>query len=526
MRRLGQLWVLALVLTPALASAGPHPRVLVLYNPADPEALQTARHYQTARALEDGQLCPTDALDPAVATVDVDTFDTAIRRPMEACRDARPNPDAVDTLVLVKGLPRLVSLGPGGFVTSLSGALEVGRATDGNGDEVATLPQAESTTAGVFRPSLANPAFVGEANADASDFTLTNPADRWYRATSHLTRTGEWPEGPNRWNVGSAGGVDYLGELYLVARLDGFTHADVRTLIDRTLLAETNGVAGETLCMAAADGARGARDPECALLAERLGGLGAEATWLETHDPSLSGHTLAALLTGTVDLKDVSARNTFVPGSFVSNLTSFGAVPENFDCDAGTCPASERQTSVARFVAAGATAVHGTAAEPLNTSFPSAGAVLLYRAGYPLGEAVLMARRFLRWQDVLLGDPLARPYLPAPEPPTLESAFGLSCEAKDPQAPKNGDTLCTTVTTEASALAPTGWPLGSIQPRTGRADETCFTLALEPCAESDPPAPAGCGCGVFRESGAVSAILWLLLLGVMTRRGTFSSVKG
>ena len=79
------------------------------------------------------------------------------------------------------------------------------------------------------------------------------------------------------------------------------------------------------------------------------------------------------------------------------------------------CPASEVQTSIARFVRAGATGAHGTVNEPLNNPFPNAGALLHYTFGYSMGEAYLFNQRYLYWQNVHLGDPLATPYAVRPK---------------------------------------------------------------------------------------------------------------
>ena len=82
-----------------------------------------------------------------------------------------------------------------------------------------------------------------------------------------------------------------------------------------------------------------------------------------------------------------------------------------------TCPASEAQTAIARYVRAGATGVHGAVNEPLNNVFPNAGALLLYTFGYSLGESWFYAQRFLYWQNLHLGDPLATPYGTRPSTP-------------------------------------------------------------------------------------------------------------
>jgi MYXO-CTERM domain-containing protein len=69
---------------------------------------------------------------------------------------------------------------------------------------------------------------------------------------------------------------------------------------------------------------------------------------------------------------------------------------------------------VARFIRAGATGAHGTVNEPLNNPFPNAGAYLHYTFGYSMGESYFFNQRFLYWQNIHLGDPLATPYAQRP----------------------------------------------------------------------------------------------------------------
>ena len=95
---------------------------------------------------------------------------------------------------------------------------------------------------------------------------------------------------------------------------------------------------------------------------------------------------------------------------------SYGAAVGNFFCnqDGTVCPGGEAQTSIARFIRAGASGAHGTVNEPLNNPFPNAGTMILYTFGYSMGESWLFNQRYLYWQNVYLGDPLATPYAKRP----------------------------------------------------------------------------------------------------------------
>jgi hypothetical protein len=161
---------------------------------------------------------------------------------------------------------------------------------------------------------------------------------------------------------------------------------------------------------------RGRRWPGTSPAPIRFKAAGLNGVFITPFDGGLEGQTVAAYFTGTDSLQGGIAGNTYVPGAMTDNLTSFGAAISNFFCDAdgGVCPASESQKSIARFVRAGATGAHGTVNEPLNNSFPNAGALLLYTFGYSMGESYFFNQRFLYWQNIYLGDPLATPYAQRP----------------------------------------------------------------------------------------------------------------
>jgi hypothetical protein len=133
-------------------------------------------------------------------------------------------------------------------------------------------------------------------------------------------------------------------------------------------------------------------------------------SWQSPHDGTLIANELASLMTGTADFK--SAVLSFEPGAFVGNLTSYGAHPNNF-CEGEGCP-SEQQTSIARFVRAGASAAHGTVDEPYNHCFPNAGLLMMLVSGYSYGEAALYNQQFLYWKNLYLGDPLMAPWAERP----------------------------------------------------------------------------------------------------------------
>ncbi len=383
----------------ALAAGAPR-TVVVLYNADVPESLAVAEHYVEARP--GAHLCPV-RVDPTVVDLPFAEFADLIRSPLDSCLAGEPE---ISTIVTVRGLPNRVALESG--VASLEAVLQVGHAADLAGNEVASAPQG-------FSASQLNPMFSG-GFAQAGDFVLSNLYEGSYQASPGVVREEQLPIGFERSKAESAGGTDYAGELFLVGRLDGFDYDDAHSLIERSIAAEAALPTAPMLCMHGADEARGARDPECEYATRMLALAGVPTLWIDPWDAGLAGHEVMAWMSGADNAIGAIDGNTYAPGAIVDNLTSYGAVPQNFVCseDGLTCPAAESQTSIARWVRAGATLVHGTVEEPLNNAFPNASLLLFYAAGYSAGESALFAQRFLHWHNLWLGDPMTTPYATRP----------------------------------------------------------------------------------------------------------------
>jgi uncharacterized protein (TIGR03790 family) len=402
----------------AEAGGGPA-NVLVLFNGDDPDAAGVAQYYSQTRSIPDAQLCAITGLDPLQRAISFDDYETQIHVPFETCLDAQAQPEEIDYVVIVRGLPYRVDI-ESGYHTSLSAMVQIHRAfRTSTSEQLAGTPQHNSGS--YFEASILNPAYI-QGMFVSGDYEISNPYQTWYVSATGIVRADSLPPSFRSQSAGSAGGYTFDGNLFQVTRLDGFDYDDARALVDRAEAADGTFPDAELLCMQSSDQPRGARDPECEFVARHLAMAGFTASFLTPFDGSLSGHDLAAYLTGTAGLRDGISGNTYAPGAVACNLTSFGAAPANFFCseDGATCPASESQTSIARFIRAGATAAHGTVAEPLNNCFPNAGALLLYTFGYNMAESFFMSQRFLYWQNIYLGDPLTTPYAERPEV-TIES---------------------------------------------------------------------------------------------------------
>jgi len=395
--------------TSAWAGGGPA-NVLVLANADDPSAIMVAEHYSAARSLPPGHMCEIVGVDVGALTIDFTDYETHVLAGLDDCLATLPQPEEIDYLVVARGLPYKVNI-PDGFSTSLQAMLQVGHTERAvTGERLAGAGQSNSD--GTFYATVRNPFFVGDGPSDL--FEQTNPYDMHYTSAAQIVSTDTQPRAFTRKQAMQWFGWDFTGNLFIVSRLDGFDADDAMDLVDRAITADGTFPSAPITCMKAADDARGARDPECHFVVEALHATSSPGEWIEPFDSTLSGRSFSGFLTGTTSLHNGIDGNTFVPGAFAGNLTSFGAAPSNFVCSFGICPESENQTSIARFVRAGATGAHGTTNEPLNNSFPSAGMFLFQTMGYGMIESAMFTQRYLYWQNIYLGDPLTSPWAERP----------------------------------------------------------------------------------------------------------------
>lgn len=376
--------------------------VMVVYNVQVGDAENVAEQYALARDLPAGHLCGLEGISEAESAITLATYQDWVLAPLAECLASLPQPEDIDYLVVVRGLPYRVEVGE--YTVSLSAALQVSSMPSEAGDGLLVEGGNPDGYA-----HIENPTYIAGSTAD---FELSNPYAAWYTSASGITRSRRQPEAFERSGIVEP----YRDNVFIVTRLDGFDYQDALDLIERGVASDGTFPNAPLLCMHGADDARGARDPECAFAVEKLAELGREGLWIDAFDAALSGHEVAAYFTGAADLQGAIAGQSYVAGAITCNVTSYGAVPTNFVCDDSgeVCPEKEVQTSVARFVRAGATGAHGTVNEPYNNVFPNAGALLHYAMGYSLGESYFFNQRYLYWQNVVLGDPLATPYAERP----------------------------------------------------------------------------------------------------------------
>ncbi len=372
----------ACCLAPAKALAFPGPAsVAVVFNSSVPESKALADTYVAARSIPPNQVCGVTTTSQS--DISLADYEAQIWKPLLACLQNGGSIARIDAVLVMRGMPLRVKIPTGASsseVASLTATLGVWDSTlaDGTTPLLGQAPGANLTCAN-NTPCLGakwkNP-IVGLAGPFAPDFHVTQGGAIWH------------PK--------------------LVTMFDGRSYADAGKLLTSALDGEkAGGASGEFLFMDGADAARGILDGEATAAISQLQSLGFTASRVKFNG-SLTGKTLASFVTGSASLDTTIEGNTFEPGAIVDNLTSDGAVPNNFTATGQT------QVSIARWVTMGVAGVHGTVAEPLNNCFPSRQFVVDYAEGAPLSEAYLRNMPFAYWRNLVLGDPMAAPYAKRP----------------------------------------------------------------------------------------------------------------
>ena len=367
------------LLSTGVASAFPGPEsVAVLANSDDPESVALAHKYMDARNVPALQLCALSL--PKTDDITLADYSAKLDVPFEACLKTAGVLDRIEAVVIMRGVPLRVGI-PVNATTenvSVAAALGVWRTTlDGGG------------------------VLLGQPSGKAGNCGGPCLAAAWVNPLLYLT-------GPFGAGVSIANGGATWKPL-LVTMLHGRTYADAALLIQSATDAEKNGgAAGTFLFMDGADSARGALDVEYPTVIKALKTAGYADSQEVPFKTDQTGGNLAAFFTGTASLGTTIEGSTFAPGALVDNLTSFGAVPQNF------AATGESQVSIARWVAKGVGGVHGTVDEPLNNCFPSRKLILDYTSGAPLSEAYLRRMPFVYWRNLVLGDPMLAPYAKRP----------------------------------------------------------------------------------------------------------------
>lgn len=195
---------------------------------------------------------------------------------------------------------------------------------------------------------------------------------------------------------------------YLATRLDGYTVEDAKALVDRSLAAKPakgefffdstphrNAVGYQDMnesiskaCFALSDkGFKTQLDQGTDFIGGRRGLMGYFSWGSNDNDYTL----------------EKFKSNEFRPGAIAETAVSTSARTFKHT--------SEGQSLIADLIESGVTGVKGYVGEPYIVSIADPTILFdRYTSGYNLADSFYMASRYIRWKDIVIGDPLCSPY--------------------------------------------------------------------------------------------------------------------
>jgi len=383
--------VLCLPSVPAVASTGPIQRtpgqVLLVFNAASPISTAIARDYAAKRHVENvlSITCPDSALRAEDETITLPAYTTSIEEPIRHYLAVHA---AIDFIVLTKGVP-----------------IRIRGATTGWGVDGMENASVDSTLAALDYDKIPGAVKIG-VNSTPRGYAWLN---RYWNADEPFSHA-------------KFGG-------YLVTRLDGYTEADAEALVTRSLAAE-KGLApeGKVLFDIQTRCGLGNKATQPAPITGTF--IAGESAWSDWNADMLHA---ADILTARHIPVEVDVTPSFIGhrahllgyfswGSNDSNYTadayqslSFdpGSISDTAVSTSGRTflPTSGGQSLLVDLLAHGLTAGKGYTDEPFLQAIASPTIVMdRYTRGYTMAESFYAASHFVGWEDVVVGDPLCRPY--------------------------------------------------------------------------------------------------------------------
>ncbi|MHB0912033.1 MAG: TIGR03790 family protein [Armatimonadota bacterium] len=348
-----RIWILCvLALVAGCAQAGPPPvptqgttkNVLVIINDNSPASREIGAYYASKRHVPAGNVCRIKC--STTESVDIKEYREKIEDPVKAYIAQKKL--AVDYLVLTKGIP--IKTGGSRSVDGLLMCMDMGFGFD----------------------------FEGKRG-------IPNP---YYKSQKHFSYK------------------EY--GFYLATRLDGYTTADVKALVDRSLAAKpAKGLFFLDMASNRTKGAYGEMNFSMAVARDLIKNRGYTAevdpgmTFVGGKE-GLMGYFSWGSNDSSFD-RDKYKSNRFLPGAIAETAVSTSA--RTFS------QVNSGQSVITDLIEAGVTGVKGYVAEPYLTAI--ADPVVLfdrYVCGYNLAESFYAASKFIYWRDLVVGDPLCNPY--------------------------------------------------------------------------------------------------------------------
>ncbi len=364
-------------------------RVLVIENLDSPVSMQIVKHYTAKRGVKKVLQvhCADSAVSAANETLPFASFQAAIEKPLKAFLATDPN---IDFIVLTKGIPIRLTDAPVGLSN--------------------TQPSLDSYIAGLDyfdRPSSMK-VVIDEGGWKGNCFV-----NNYFDSTERFSHS-------------KHGG-------YLVARLDGYTVEAAMALIDSSIASDGIKPTGKIFLDASvgAEASDVAKVPQSPIKdgktnMEMISGLGikdwnadllAAAEKLQKAGLPLELEQTEAFVGNKQALMGYASWGSndgkFTAESYKSVKFAPGGIAETAVSTSGRTflPSSGGQSLIAELIDSRVTGVKGYCDEPFLPAIASPTILFdRYTKGWTLAESFYAASRFVGWEDIVIGDPLAAPY--------------------------------------------------------------------------------------------------------------------
>jgi uncharacterized protein (TIGR03790 family) len=368
-------------------------RVVVVENLASPISVTVAQDYAKKRAVHNlvTVRCIDSALNAGNETISFAGYQSQVEVPVRAFLSTHPK---IQFIVLTKGIPIRIADAPG----------------RGLGNK---RPSLDSYLAALDYDK--DPKAISVPISD-SGFTGTAWANRYWQAKEPFSHA-------------KFGG-------YLVTRLDGYTMDDAMALTARAIASEKSPPRGGVLldtCKSFGYADRALQPVQLFATPPQPGKALPPMADINFNHFNADMQKAADLLKARNIPFELDENEEFVGGrSGLMGYISWGSNDHAFKADAyhslrfapgSICdtavstsgrtflPTSGGQSLVADLISQGVTGVKGYCDEPLLVAIASPTVLFdRYTSGWTLAESFYAASRFVGWEDIVLGDPLCRPY--------------------------------------------------------------------------------------------------------------------
>ncbi len=331
-------------------------RVLVVVNTGSPDSIEIARYYASKRKIPATNIFPVDI--SAVEEVSASEFNYAVKYPLQDLLRKRTD---IDFVVLTKGMPIRMTH------------------TNGYGTDAAI--------AAMYLPNAPIPEVLAPETKNKEQ-AIEGARNPYLNAVERFSR--------KKYNM------------VLVTRLDGYTIADAKKLVDNSVNAKPeSGPFFFDLAGNRNTGGYGGMQQTLVAAYDVIKRKGFQAVIDRSEkfiDPGtpVAGYASWGSNDGAFDL-DTYRKIRFKPG----------ALCETFVSTSGRTfrPATGGQSLIADLISQGVTGIKGYVSEPYTFALAQPQIIFdRYTAGWNLAESFYAASPVIKWKDVVVGDPLCRPY--------------------------------------------------------------------------------------------------------------------